>query len=200
MRSTRLVRREAIGLADLDAQRQAEAVDVADLGMAALQLAQSLQEMRAFLHDHRFVVGLGEHRHGLETDRRAERVRREGRVGRAGRKDFRRDQRLLRPQPGERVEAVRQRLAEHQDVGRDAEVLDCPELAGAENPSGSRRRRAGCRGGRALASAWRRSSAAESRSRRCLAPPRRRTRRTRTASRARPRRRCIRSRTGARTA
>src|SRR6185369_3597012 len=34
-----LVRREAVALADLGAQRETEAVDVADLGMAALQLS-----------------------------------------------------------------------------------------------------------------------------------------------------------------
>ena len=40
------------------------------------------------------------------------------------------DQLLAGPQAGQRIEAVGDRLAEHDDVGRDAEVLDRPELAG----------------------------------------------------------------------
>src|SRR6266545_296531 len=40
--------------------------------------------------------------------------------------------RLARPDAGQRIEAVGQRLAEHDDVGLDAEMLDRPQLAGAE--------------------------------------------------------------------
>src|SRR6185369_474554 len=127
-----LVRREAVALADLGAQRETEAVDVADLGMAALQLSQALQEMGALRLDDRRVVALAQHLHRLDADRGAERVRREGRVRRARRKDGRADQRLLRPESRERVEPVGERLAEDDDVGRDAEVLDRPELAGAK--------------------------------------------------------------------
>ena len=48
-----------------------------------------------------------------------------------GGKIFRVDQLLARPHAGERIEAVGDGLAEHDDVGLHAEVLDRPQLAGA---------------------------------------------------------------------
>ena len=55
----------------------------------------------------------------------------EGRVRRARREDRRVDQLLARPHAGQRIEAVGDGLAEHDDVGLHAEVLDRPQLAGA---------------------------------------------------------------------
>src|SRR5258706_390666 len=69
-----LVRRETIGLANLGAQREAQTVDVADLRVPLLQIAQPFEEVPALGHDHRFVIGLGQHLHRLEADRRAERI------------------------------------------------------------------------------------------------------------------------------
>src|SRR5947209_572168 len=118
--------------ANLDAQRHPAAVRVADdLRVAALQLAQLREEVSPFTPRQLFVVLLLHHAHGFEGDCRAECVRREGRVRRAGRELLRRDQFLARPHAGERVQAVRQRLAEDDDVRLDAEVLDGPEFPGA---------------------------------------------------------------------
>src|SRR5205814_9435633 len=77
------------------------------------------------------IVVLLHHPHGLESDRRAERVRREGRVCRAGRELLRRDQLLARPHARQRVKPVRQSLAEDDDVRRNVEVLYAPEFSGA---------------------------------------------------------------------
>src|SRR5471032_596522 len=52
-------------------------------------------------------------------------------MGRAWRKHLRADQFLARPDAGQRIEPVGDRLAKHQYVGRDAEMLDRPQLAGA---------------------------------------------------------------------
>ena len=50
---------------------------------------------------------------------------------RAGREHLRVDQLFARPDAGQRVEAVGERLAEHEHVRLDAEMLDRPQLAGA---------------------------------------------------------------------
>ena len=47
------------------------------------------------------------------------------------REEFGRDQFFPRPDAGKWVQAVGERLAEHDDVRRDAEVLDGPELSRA---------------------------------------------------------------------
>src|SRR5476651_1247020 len=52
-------------------------------------------------------------------------------MGRAWRKHLRADQFLARPDAGQRIEPVGDRLAEHQYVGRDAEMLDRTQLTGA---------------------------------------------------------------------
>src|SRR5712671_1003601 len=49
----------------------------------------------------------------------------------ARREDLRRDQLLSRPDARQRIESVGERLAEHDDVRFDVEVLDRPELSGA---------------------------------------------------------------------
>ncbi len=51
-------------------------------------------------------------------------------MGRARREHGRVDQLFARPQAGQRIEAVGQRLAEHHDIRRHAEVFDRPQLAG----------------------------------------------------------------------
>ncbi|EEF93595.1 hypothetical protein CATMIT_01773, partial [Catenibacterium mitsuokai DSM 15897] len=80
-----LVRSEAVGFADLRAQRQAQAVDVADFRMARLQILQPGQEVRAGAHHPVLVIAFGQHLHRLQAHRGAERVGGEGRMGRARR-------------------------------------------------------------------------------------------------------------------
>src|SRR5579859_3031734 len=55
-------------------------------------------------------------------------------MGRTGRKEFRRNQFLARPNSGKRIESVGQSFAEHDDVRRDAQVLDGPEFSRAIKP------------------------------------------------------------------
>src|SRR2546430_16871094 len=50
---------------------------------------------------------------------------------RAGRKLFRRDEFLARPDTAQRIQAIRQRFAEDDDVRLDVEVFNAPELSGA---------------------------------------------------------------------
>src|SRR6185437_1606020 len=127
----RLVRRVAVLGADLGAQGEAEAVHVADFLVALLQVAQTFEEVRALARHAGLVIHLLAHAQHFQAKRGTQRVGVERGVRRARRKHGGVDQLLARPQPRQRVEAVGQRLAEHQHVGLDAEILDRPQLSGA---------------------------------------------------------------------
>src|SRR5436190_3772439 len=128
----RLRWREAVvRLADLHAQCHSQAVHVADDRVAALKLFQPFEQIGALVHDHHLVVGLGHHLHGFERHGGAHGVGAECGMGGAGREDLRVDELFACPDAGQRIEAVGKRLAEHDDVRRDAEMLDREELAGA---------------------------------------------------------------------
>src|SRR5262249_35179924 len=119
----------AIRLTNLDSKRHADAIDVADHSwIATVQRLQRGEEVCPFGPSDRLVVELFHHPHGLETNRGAECVRGECRVGGSWREDFRRDEILTRPYTAQGIQAVGQRLAEDEDVGLDAEVLDRPEF------------------------------------------------------------------------
>jgi hypothetical protein len=114
-----LVGREAVPrLADFHPKRQAEAIDIADLRMAALQLPQAVPgnarpcpspsrrspvSASIFMVSSPTAVPSG-------LDAKVECVE-------AGREDAVADQRLLRPESARAVEAVRERLAEHEESG-----------------------------------------------------------------------------------
>src|SRR5690242_3720052 len=119
-------------LADFCSQREPEAVDIADDLVAAFQLFEAFEEIRALLRYRLRVIFLFHHFHGFERNGRAERVRVEGGVRRARRENARIDELFPGPDAGKRVEAVRQGFAEDEHVRLDAEMLDRPELAGTE--------------------------------------------------------------------
>ncbi len=133
------------------------------------------------------------HLQGFERHGGAERIGGKCRVRGPGREEFRRDQLLTRPNARKWIQTICQRLAEDNDVRRDAEILNRPELAGAieahldfvvHNQDF------------VLAASFLQAlesiRAAESHSRRFPAPPRCRRRRTRRTWPWRPRRRYIR--------
>ncbi len=106
----------------------------------------AVEEMRALLGHGLLVVQLVTHLDHFQTQRGTQRVGVEGRVGGARREDRRVDQLLARPQAGQRIQAVGQRLAEHharpasRRSARSTTACRC-----ARNPSGFRRPPSGCR-------------------------------------------------------
>jgi len=82
----------------------------------ALEVLEAGEEALALGHDHRLVVGLGHHLHGLERDAGTHGIGVERRMGRADRERLRIDHGLFGPHTGERVEAVRHRLAEDEGI------------------------------------------------------------------------------------
>lgn len=97
---------EAVRRADFGAQGKAEAVHVADDGVAGLQLAQALKEVGAHLAHAGFVVLFRQHPHGFEGHRRAEGVAGKGRVRGAAGERLRIDIPFLGPDAREGVQAV----------------------------------------------------------------------------------------------
>ena len=93
----RAIRREAVALADLHAQRETEPAHVADLRVPALEVAEKREEAATFFQDARRIVRFGEDPHHLEASRRAERIRRKRRMGGARTELCRVDELLARP-------------------------------------------------------------------------------------------------------
>src|SRR5262252_10406996 len=89
-----------------------------------LQTLEPLQEVGALFLHARLEIRLGYHPEDFQGDCSPQRVRRKRRVCRAGWEFVWRNQLLSRPKARERIEAVRERLAEDNNVGRNTEVLE----------------------------------------------------------------------------